>query len=282
MNSNFRLAVLSTLLTGTAGVSLAAPAPVSNLSGVEDISSNQSSETESRVITSNTPSTSTGSVQTSPRHKESDIERLERLLAQRAKQHIQMQQHVDQLTLEVDELRGQLETSTYSMEQMLQRQRDLFIELDKLRTEIKSKAAAPIASETEAVPAKDINFSNNANEQSAYDSAVDLIRNKRDFIGAISAFKAFNKQFPDSKLAPNAHYWLGQLYFAQKQDPEAVRSFAKVMTFKESPKRSDAVLKMALIADRNNNPAQAQKYYQQVIEEYPKSSSANTAKDKLK
>lgn len=124
-------------------------------------------------------------------------------------------------------------------------------------------------------------FSSNVDEQTAYQNAVDLILKKRDYSGAIPAFQQFQKDYPDSNFAPNAHYWLGQLYFAKKQDKEAAQSFIAVLTYSESNKRADALVKLGDIAKRNNNSAQANKYYQQVIDEYPTSASANVAKENL-
>ncbi|MBF4285767.1 tol-pal system protein YbgF, partial [Vibrio anguillarum] len=104
---------------------------------------------------------------------------------------------------------------------------------------------------------------------------------KRDYSGAIAAFQQFQKDYPDSNFASNAHYWLGQLYFAKKQDKEATQSFAAVITYSDSNKRADALVKLGDIAKRNNNLAQANKYYQQVVDEYPSSASAKVAKENL-
>ncbi|MBF4328194.1 tol-pal system protein YbgF, partial [Vibrio anguillarum] len=86
-------------------------------------------------------------------------------------------------------------------------------------------------------------FSSNVDEQTAYQNAVDLILKKRDYSGAIAAFQQFQKDYPDSNFASNAHYWLGQLYFAKKQDKEATQSFAAVLTYSDSNKRADALVK---------------------------------------
>ncbi|MBF4354934.1 tetratricopeptide repeat protein, partial [Vibrio anguillarum] len=43
----------------------------------------------------------------------------------------------------------------------------------------------------------------------------------------------------------------------------------------------DALVKLGDIAKRNNNLAQANKYYQQVVDEYPSSASAKVAKENL-
>ncbi|NOH79492.1 tol-pal system protein YbgF [Vibrio sp. RE86] len=255
MFSNLKRVVTLTLLASAASSVLAAPAPVSDLSG------------------SNTAISSS-----SARGSETDIQRLERLLENRNRVQLQMQQQLDEMALEISELRGQLEKSTYDMQQMLTRQRELFIELDKVR----SQTSAPVvADKTEPAKPAGGTFSSDANEQTAYQNAVDLILKKRDYTGAIAAFQQFQKDYPDSSFTPNSHYWLGQLYFAKKQDKEAVKSFAAVITYKDSNKRADALVKLGDIAKRNNNEAQAKKYYQQVVDEYPSSASANLAKQNL-
>jgi tol-pal system protein YbgF len=124
-------------------------------------------------------------------------------------------------------------------------------------------------------------YSTNVDEQTAYQNAVDMILKKRDYAGAIAAFIQFQKDFPDSSYAANASYWLGQLYFAQKQDKEAAKSFAAVVTYRDSNKRADALVKLGDIAARNNNQAEAKKFYQQAIDEHPGSASAKVAKSKL-
>ncbi|MDK9774505.1 MULTISPECIES: tol-pal system protein YbgF [Vibrio] len=251
MFSNTKRAVTLTLLASAANFAFAAPAPVSDLNSTSSVSTRSSSE--------------------------SDIERLERLLQNRNRVQLQMQEQIDQMSQEISDLRGQLERNSYEMQQMLKRQRELFVELDRVRGEMK---AAPVK---EAKPAETGGkYSSNADEQTAYQDAVDLILKKRDYTGAIAAFQQFQKDYPDSTYSANSHYWLGQLYFAKKQDKEAVKSFAAVVSYKDSNKRADALVKLGDIAERNKNDAQAKKYYQQVVDEYPGSASAKVAGSKLK
>ncbi len=247
--SNTKRAVALTLLASAASVVFAAPAPVSDLNSTSSVSS--SSET--------------------------DVQRLERLLQTRSRLQLQMQEQIDQMSREISELRGQLERNNYEMQQMLQRQRELFVELDRMRGEMKS---APVTQEVQPTHT-DGQYTPNVDEQTAYQNAVDLILKKRDYAGAIAAFQQFQKDYPDSTYSANSHYWLGQLYYAKKQDKEATQSFAAVVAFKDSNKRADALVKLGEIAERNNNAAQAKKFYQQVVDEYPDSASAKIAASKL-
>ncbi|MGB1279565.1 MAG: tol-pal system protein YbgF, partial [Vibrio cyclitrophicus] len=212
---------------------------------------------------------------------ETDIERLERLLQNRNRVQLQMQQQIDGMALEISELRGELERNSYDMKQMLERQRELFIELDRVRGEVKASGQQTSATPVSDNSGSEGTFSTDVDEQTAYQNAVDMILKQRDYSGAIAAFQKFQKDFPDSTFTPNSHYWLGQLYFAKKQDKEAVKSFAAVVSYKDSNKRADALVKLGDIATRNNNATQAKKYYQQVVTEYPNSASAKVAKTHL-
>lgn len=255
MFSNLKRVFTLTLLASAASVSFAAPAPVSDLSSSQ-LSSSRSGSSES------------------------DVQRLERLLQNRNRVQLQMQKQLDDMALEINNLRGQIERNNYDMQQMQQRQRELFVELDKVRSEMKNRPATAATSNSEDIP--EGTFSSDADEQAAYQNAVDLILKKRDYAGAIAAFQKFQSDYPDSSFAPNAHYWLGQLYFAKKQDTDAAKSFAAVLAYKDSNKRADAMVKLGDIAKRNNNAEQATKYYQKVVDEYPDSASASLAKENLK
>ncbi|MDA0147237.1 tol-pal system protein YbgF [Vibrio sp. LaRot3] len=253
MFSNLKQVFTLTLLASAANLAFAAPAPVSDIGSSSSSSSFSSNET--------------------------DVQRLERLLENRNRVQLQMQQQLNDMALEISELRGQIEKNNYDMQQMLQRQRELFIELDKVR----NQAPAVVPQEQPAEnSATEGTFTTNVDEQTAYQNAVDLILEKRDYKGAIEAFTQFQKDFPNSSFTPNSHYWLGQLYFANKQDKEAVKSFAAVVAYKDSNKRADALVKLGDIAERNSNSEQANKYYQQVVSEYPDSASAKIAQEKLK
>ncbi|MGO1295773.1 MAG: tol-pal system protein YbgF [Vibrio sp.] len=265
MFSNLKQVVMLTLLASAASNTLAAPAPVSDI----DYSSNQSQS--NRQASS---SQANGS-------QDSEVQRLERMLKSRNRMQLQMQQQMDDMSQEIRSLRGKIEKNSYNMQQMTKRQRELFVELDDLRSHMKTAKTAD-ASSQDATSDDEGTFSSNKDERGAYQDAVDLILKKHDYDGAIQAFEKFQKDFPDSVYTPNSHYWLGQLFFAKKDDVKAAKNFAKVVSFDKSNKRADALVKLGDIARRNDQDAQAKKYYKQVVSDYPESSSAEVAKSHLK
>jgi len=241
------------LLASAASMTLAAPAPVSDIN-----------------------SKSTGYSSSQP---ETPIQRLERLLRNQNQVQLQMQQQLDDMSADIQSLRGKVERNSHDISQMLDRQRELFVELDKVR----QKQAEPKSQENQQVASDDTSSSYvaNAAEQQAYQDAVDLILKKRNYSGAIDAFNKFRENFPNSTFTPNAYYWLGQLYFAQNQNVKAISSFEAVLKFKSSNKRADALVKLGDLESRSKNKEKAIAYYKQAVQEYPDSASAKTAQEKL-
>ncbi|WP_120511235.1 tol-pal system protein YbgF [Photobacterium salinisoli] len=246
MNSNMMRNIALTLLIGAVTPVVAAPAPVSELKG-----SSSSSE--------------------------SSLQRLERMFEARSQMQLDMQRQLDELSREVGELRGMVERNSYDMKQMLERQRELYREIDKLSRE------QPAAAKTEK---KDVSggetYAASADENTAYESAVNLILKEKDYDGAVKAFNGFLSSYPDSVYAANAHYWLGQLYFTQNKMADAQTHFEAVASFKDSNKRADALLKMGVLAERGNKPDVAKKLYEQVVAEYPNTATSQQAEKSLK
>ncbi|MGF1699004.1 tol-pal system protein YbgF [Photobacterium makurazakiensis] len=246
MNSNTMRSIALTLLVGAATHVVAAPAPVTELSG---------------------NSAQGGS-----------LERLERMIEARNQVQLGMQRQLDQLSTEMDELRGIVERNSHDLSQMLERQRELYRDVDALSRQPQAKSAATPAEESKSSET----YSSNLSENEAYESAVNLILKEKDYTGAITAFKGFLTTYPESAYKPNAHYWLGQLFFTQSQLPEADEQFKAVASFSDSNKRADALLKLGIIAERSKKTEEAKKYYQEVISSYPDSTSSRQAANNLK
>ena len=87
---------------------------------------------------------------------------------------------------------------------------------------------------------------------------------------------------PTGDLADNALFWIGESYFAASDYANAVRYYNRVVSeFSEQNKAPDAMFKIALAQERSGDLALAKTTLQQVIERYPYSSTASTAKAEL-
>jgi len=207
---------------------------------------------------------------------------VERKLDSRNRAQVNIQRQLDDLQTQVNELRGVTELHTHQLSQVLERQRELYQELDRRVTEaLKPTTQVPsaIAVDSSTV-SKD--YSDDLTENEAYDKALNLVLKDKLYEQAIPEFRSFNKAYPQSTYAPNSHYWLGQLLFNKGELAEAEQEFTVVVQqFKDSSKRPDALLKLAMVAQQQKNPSKAIQLYRQLLSEYPDSTSAQLAKPRL-
>jgi tol-pal system protein YbgF len=100
---------------------------------------------------------------------------------------------------------------------------------------------------------------------------------------AIDGFRDFLEQSPDSDLADNAAYWIGESLFSQKKYREAIAQFDSVVTkYPKSDKVPGALLKKGYAYINSNERAQGIVQLQYVLHEHPRSQEASLARQKLK
>ncbi len=240
---------------------------------------------------------------------ESRIVQLERKLDSRSL--VNLLDQVSALQREVQQLRGDIELQTHSLESLQKRQRDLYLDIDRRLHRLEAggvpgPAAAPAASGTGAAPATAAAgvaappagvaagatpeapatgsaspTLNPAEQRKAYDKALELLKEGR-YTDAASAFGGFLKKYPDSSYADNAQYWLGEVYYVTRKFKPALTEFDKVLnTYPDSPKVADAKLKMGYIQYELKDWAKARDLLEQVVRAYPDSTSARLAQERL-
>ena len=96
------------------------------------------------------------------------------------------------------------------------------------------------------------------------------------------AFQAVFDSEAAGDLADNALFWIGETYFATGDYTNAVKHYSRVVNeFSDQNKAPDAMFKIALAQERTGDLALARRTLQQVIEKYPYSSTASSAKAEL-
>lgn len=114
-----------------------------------------------------------------------------------------------------------------------------------------------------------------------YDEAYKLYK-ENAYRQAIEKFRAFLKEYPDSELAGNARYWLGECYYQQERYEEAILEYEKVVREHKGPKVSAALLKQGLAFHHLGDTKTAKFLMEKLIEEYPKTEQAEVARANLK
>jgi tol-pal system protein YbgF len=81
-------------------------------------------------------------------------------------------------------------------------------------------------------------------DRAVYQTAFGLLKDGQ-YDRAITAFQKFLAAYPESQLADNAQYWLGEAHYVEKSFPEAQAAFQRVVDkYPQSRKRPDALLKI--------------------------------------
>ncbi|HFK7186085.1 TPA: cell division protein CpoB [Serratia odorifera] len=259
MNSNFRRHLLSlSLLVGVAVPWAAtAQAPISNVG---------SGSVEDRVTS------------------------LERITNAQGQLLNQLQQQASDNQRDIDSLRGQIQESQYQLNQVVERQKQIYEQIDSLgqggaqnsAATAGAAAAASSAASSSAPAAASAAPASTGDENSDYNAAVSLALEKKQYDQAISAFQGFIKQYPKSTYQPNANYWLGQLFYNKGKKDDAAYYFAVVVkNYPKSPKAPDAMYKVGIIMQEKGQVDKAKAVFQQVIKQYPTSDAAKQANKRI-
>ena len=113
-------------------------------------------------------------------------------------------------------------------------------------------------------------------EGEAYRAAYALVRGQK-FNDAVAAFQQFLVQYPNGRYAPNAYYWLGELYLVvQPPDLEQARqSFNQLLTqYPTNSKVPDALYKLGRVHFMKGNRDKSREYLDRVINEYGSTNSS--------
>ncbi|ANC39049.1 MAG: cell division protein CpoB [Hafnia alvei] len=264
MSSNFRLHLLSlSLLVGIAAPWAAiAQAPISSVG---------SGSVEDRVTS------------------------LERITNAQGQLFSQLQQQLSDNQRDIDSLRGQIQESQYQLNQVVERQKQILLQLDSQGSanssantgaaaadSAASASTASDASSTAAAPVASTAPASSGDANTDYNRAVDLVLVKKQNDQAITAFQSFVKQYPDSTYQPNANYWLGQLFYNKGKKDDSAYYFAVVVkNYPKSPKAPDAMYKVGVIMQEKGQADKAKAVYQQVIKQYPTSDAAKQAQKRI-
>jgi len=229
----------------------------------------------------------------------------------------ELAQKLDALGREVNVLRGENEKLTHELEQIKSNQRKGFLAIDE-RFE-KNQPAAPVKSTkppvkkkpvAQSIPntpkntrptnatkkpivgsvtkkpvvkkpeAKPTNKHSTNSEKAEYNQAYQLLKGDRQ--KGINAFTVFLQKHPNSPLAENAHYWIGEAKYAKKDYKGAIDSFVVVLNkYKSGRKAPDAAVKLGYSFYALKDWVLAKRTFDDVLRYFPGSNAAKLAKARL-
>ncbi|MBM3503755.1 MAG: tol-pal system protein YbgF [Alphaproteobacteria bacterium] len=96
-----------------------------------------------------------------------------------------------------------------------------------------------------------------------------------DYPGAQVAFSEFLQKHREHDLAANAHYWLGESYYGQRNFGEAATAFVEgYKRFPKAQKAPDSLLKLGMSLASLGNNAEACASWGQLLSGYPQAEAA--------
>ena len=195
-----------------------------------------------------------------------DMSRMGRLVDNRAM--LEMIQQVDQISEDINLLRGEIEVQGNDVVDIKKRQRELYQDIDRRLRDLESRAvgqapaaqvtvppaSAPAGSAAQApllAPASGAAVvaaapvtATQAGEKEAYKAAFDTLKEGR-YKEAKVELQAFLVKYPNGSFSGNAQYWLGEAHYVTRKFEQGIVEFEKVLNgFPSSNKVPDAMLKL--------------------------------------
>jgi tol-pal system protein YbgF len=192
------------------------------------------------------------------------------------------------LQQEVMQLNGKVEEQAHELRKLKEQSLERYVDLDRRLSDAaggvsststntgstggssSTVATAPVAADGQSRTAEQ------PGEGDAYRAAYALVRGQK-FDQAVQGFEQFLQDYPGGKYAPNAHYWLGELYLViEPPNLESSRqSFTLLLSqYPNNNKAPDALYKLGKVQFMKGNREKAREYLDRVINEYGSTNSS--------
>lgn len=229
---------------------------------------------------------------------EERLEQVERLVD--SDSLVDLATRLDEVETQLRTLRGDVEQLQHDLEGARERQRELYLDVDRRlrRLEVGGSAGEGAGGSLDLSVGDDEQASSNdtldssasgsqsdeasgSSPREEYEAAFELLRDGR-YDAAGDAFQAFLEEHPDSRLGANARYWLGEVHYVTRAFEEAVTEFQRVIEdYPDSGKVPDAHLKLGFTFYELERWQEAREHLEMVVENYEDSSVARLARTRL-
>ncbi len=208
---------------------------------------------------------------------------LERMLASGSLIDLTVQ--TDELQQQTRELQGRIETLEHDATASVERQRELYADLD-MRIQNLERVALGSTGRLSVLDGGSLAPGQlpvpSGSDRDNYQAAFELLKEQR-YEPAVMAFQQFLVSYPDSQLADNAQYWLAESYYVTQQYDLALDEFEKVISnYATSRKVPDALLKVGYCNYELQRWNAARRALGRVQADYPDTTAARLAEQRLK
>lgn len=156
-------------------------------------------------------------------------------------------------------------------------------EVGKLRNDLSSRKNRLSSMETMAAKKPSVQIRRNSSMNSFSDIYGEALTNyyNKNYSEAISLFELLLQQYPRHTLASNCQFWVGQSLFASDKYNDSITEFYKVLNFKRSLKKDDALLVLGKAYLKTGSGNRAKESFSRLILDYPNSEFVSEAKNYL-
>jgi tol-pal system protein YbgF len=181
----------------------------------------------------------------------------------------------------VGQLRGDLASDLYNMQQQLVQLQELTGQsqqrLSELRTQLEARGEQ-IASTT---PGDTARTTSAASADQMYEASLAQLRRGSTSTARLG-LREMLRVYPNSERAGDALYFIGQSFAAENPDSAAAYYGQVVQKYPSSSRAASALYNLGLLAERRKDTRKARESYQRVVQRYPQSDEAALARDRLK
>lgn len=199
----------------------------------------------------------------------------------------EMQNQLEALKQEIAQLKGDLEVAQHNLETTQTRQKDLYTDTDTRLRRIEGGAGSNSGSGTSTPAGNNSAASGSAQvaaekDASAFADASSLSQSAKHK-EAFNAFDSFLKEYPNSKLVPDALYGMGYSQFALKNYKSSIATQQRVIDLHPaSAKVPDAMYNQANSQIQLSQITAAKKTLRDLIAKFPDAAITPSAQKRLK
>lgn len=184
---------------------------------------------------------------------------------------LELSNQIEQVRGEIAGVRGQIEVLMNDLANAQKRQQDFYVDLDKRIRALEPKKLTVDGQEVTIEQA----------EQRSFDAAMAMYK-AGQYANAVTAFNSFTLNYAGSVFASQAHYWLGNSYYAQRDCKGTISALQNLLkNFPENSKAPDAMLNIASCQLELKDKKESRKTLEAVIAHFPGTDAAKAAKVRL-
>jgi tol-pal system protein YbgF len=197
--------------------------------------------------------------------------------AQLRRSLLDLNNQIEQLRSDVAKLRGQTELTGQAQQSTVRDLAELQRRMADIQTSLEARLRL-VEPQKVSVDGRDVVVA--PEERKAYEEAMTTLRS--DFSAAAQQLQTFQRRYPGSAYAGDAQYWLGNALYGKRDLKEAIAAYrGLVTTSPQHPRAPEALLQTATCQAELKDRKATKATLEELIRVYPKSESAQTAKERL-